>query len=368
MDENSSAFIRVSQGMAGGQYGIMFLPRVGQEVVVDFLEGNPDRPLIVGRVFNGDLMPPYPLPEQATKSVIKTHTSKGGGGCNEIRFEDAKGQEQLLIQAQSRMDTKVKGGHFHSNGGYDLTVGGEKDGQRHGDYKQIVFMEKHTHVKGLRQMYIEGDENYGVDGMQYVHVMGNRLHMCDGNVHDKFASGHMHECTGYHLSSGSIKIEATTGIELTCGGSSIVILPGEIYITAGTVYINSGAGPGMESGVSVAQPTGVIKDPAAAQSTKPGRDKRYDGIDVPVPPIEPPELEKRKTFVQIKVVDASPEQKPVANELVRVRLPDGSTKDATTDAQGIVRFDDIDPGMAEFQLPNRQDPEWRFLRIEPAAG
>ncbi|MCP4249537.1 MAG: type VI secretion system tip protein VgrG, partial [bacterium] len=110
--ETASCWIRVSQGMAGGAYGLMFIPRVGQEVIVDFLEGDPDQPIITGRVYNADHMPPYKLPDEKTKSVIKTHTSKGGGGCNEIRFEDLKDKEQLFLQAQRMMDTRVKASHM----------------------------------------------------------------------------------------------------------------------------------------------------------------------------------------------------------------------------------------------------------------
>ncbi|MBK8268649.1 MAG: type VI secretion system tip protein VgrG [Planctomycetes bacterium] len=107
-NEDSSCWIRVSHGMAGGGYGMMFLPRVGQEVVVDFLEGNPDKPIIVGSVYNADHMPPYALPADKTKSVIKTNSTTGGGGTNEICFEDRKDSEQLLIHAQRDFHVRVK--------------------------------------------------------------------------------------------------------------------------------------------------------------------------------------------------------------------------------------------------------------------
>ena len=99
-DENSSCWIRVSQPWAGPGFGGMMLPRIGQEVVIDFLEGDPDRPIITGRVYNALAMPPYPLPANATQSGIKSNSSKGGGGSNEIRFEDKKGSEEVWIHAQ----------------------------------------------------------------------------------------------------------------------------------------------------------------------------------------------------------------------------------------------------------------------------
>jgi len=109
-DENSSCWIRVSQIWAGKNWGWVTLPRIGQEVVVDFLEGDPDRPLIVGRIYNAEQMPPYTLPDNSTQSGIKTRSSKGGSGsnANEIRFEDLSGSEDLLIHAEKDMHTEVE--------------------------------------------------------------------------------------------------------------------------------------------------------------------------------------------------------------------------------------------------------------------
>lgn len=99
-DENSSCWIRVSQAWAGSSWGAMIIPRIGHEVIVDFLEGDPDRPIITGRVYHGTNMPPYALPGEKTKSTIKSDSSLGGGGSNEIRFEDKKGQEEVYLHGQ----------------------------------------------------------------------------------------------------------------------------------------------------------------------------------------------------------------------------------------------------------------------------
>ena len=96
MDENSSCWIRVAQLWAGKGWGAIFTPRIGQEVIVDFLEGDPDRPIITGRVYNADQTVPYTLPGEQTKSTIKSMSSKGGGGFNEIRLEDKKGSRADL--------------------------------------------------------------------------------------------------------------------------------------------------------------------------------------------------------------------------------------------------------------------------------
>lgn len=110
-DEHSSCWVRVSQHWAGANYGTIFIPRIGQEVVVDFLEGDPDQPLIVGRVYNASQMPPYALPDQRTQSGMKTNSSKGGGGSNELRFEDKKGSEEVYIHAQKDFNEVVENNH-----------------------------------------------------------------------------------------------------------------------------------------------------------------------------------------------------------------------------------------------------------------
>ncbi|MCP4748879.1 MAG: type VI secretion system tip protein VgrG [Desulfobacteraceae bacterium] len=99
-DQDSSCWIRVSQAWAGQGWGAMFVPRIGHEVIVDFIEGDPDRPIITGRVYHGTNTPPYSLPDEKTKSTIKTNSSKGGGGSNEIRFEDKKDSEEIYIHGQ----------------------------------------------------------------------------------------------------------------------------------------------------------------------------------------------------------------------------------------------------------------------------
>ncbi len=96
-DENSSCWIRVSNVWAGKKWGAIHTPRIGQEVIVEFLEGDPDRPIITGRVYNDDNKPPYTLPEDKTKSTIKSNTSKGGGSANELLMEDLEGKTQVVL-------------------------------------------------------------------------------------------------------------------------------------------------------------------------------------------------------------------------------------------------------------------------------
>ena len=106
-DENSSCWIRVAQVWAGTAWGAMFIPRIGQEVIVEFLEGNPDRPLVTGQVYNADMTVPYALPENKTRSTIKSNSSLGGSGFNELRFEDKKDSEEVFFQAQKDYNAVV---------------------------------------------------------------------------------------------------------------------------------------------------------------------------------------------------------------------------------------------------------------------
>ena len=127
-DEKSSCWIRVSQNWAGPSWGAMIIPRIGHEVIVDFLEGDPDQPIITGRVYNGENRPPYPLPGEKTKSTWKSNSSKGGGGSNELRFEDKKGSEEIYLHGQKdwniviEHDKTQKIGHDESlDVGHDRT-------------------------------------------------------------------------------------------------------------------------------------------------------------------------------------------------------------------------------------------------------
>ncbi len=107
-NDSSSCWIRFATHWGGSQWGSIHIPRVGQEVVVDFLEGNPDRPIIVGSVYNDAHMPPFDLPANKTQSGIKSQSSKGGGGYNQISFEDLKGSEEIIVHAQKDLTMKVE--------------------------------------------------------------------------------------------------------------------------------------------------------------------------------------------------------------------------------------------------------------------
>jgi type VI secretion system secreted protein VgrG len=109
-DESSSCYLRVVQSWSGGQWGSSFIPRIGQEVIINFLDGDPDRPLVTGTVYNGENKPPY---TSKTQSGIKTQSTKGAGkqNYNELRFEDLKGSEEIFVQAEKDFNVLVKNDH-----------------------------------------------------------------------------------------------------------------------------------------------------------------------------------------------------------------------------------------------------------------
>ena len=158
-DENSSCWIRVSQAWAGAGWGAMFIPRIGQEVIVDFIEGDPDRPIITGRVYHGTNTPPYELPAEKTKSTVKSDSTKGGGGSNEIRFEDKKGSEEIYIHGQKDWTIAIDNNKNQTVGANEtLAVGanrtktvGNDQQETIGANKTITVSSNHTETIGVNK-------------------------------------------------------------------------------------------------------------------------------------------------------------------------------------------------------------------------
>ncbi len=147
-NENSSCWIRVSQQWAGAGWGAMFIPRVGQEVIVDFIEGDPDRPIITGRVYHGTNTPPYALPAEKTKSTIKSNTYKKGNGSNEIRFEDKKGNEEIYLHGQKDWNIAINNNKSQTIGyNESLSVGNDRT-KTVGKNQQITVGQHHTEMVG----------------------------------------------------------------------------------------------------------------------------------------------------------------------------------------------------------------------------
>jgi len=257
-DDKSSCWMRVSQTWAGRGWGTFFLPRIGMEVIVDFLEGDPNQPLITGCVYNGDNTTPYALPGEMTKSTLKSWSTKGGDGFNEIRFEDKKGGEQLFTHAERNQDVRVKNDSMEWIG---------KD--RH----LIVAGDQLEKVTGDKHLTIAGDQNEKIDGTVSLNAGTNLQQKVGSNA--ALDAG-----TEIHLKAGTnLVIESGTTLTLKVGGNFIMISSAGITMVGSPmVMINSGGSPGTGSGSSPTAP----KDPTEADDAKPGEAMK------PPPPADPP--------------------------------------------------------------------------------
>ena len=341
-DENSSCWIRVSQSWAGNKWGSIMLPRIGQEVIVEFLEGDPDRPIITGRVYNGISKPPYELPKNATMSTRKSLSSKDGGGFNEIRFEDKKGKEQLFMHAERRHDLRV-GGSSYQTVGYDRHEIVCKNFYRHIKEDQHVLVDKNRFEKILECYHLAVDQDFGelVSGTRTIDA---------GDV---------------GIAAGTIVLEGQTQICLKVAGSFITIGPAGIDIQGPMVKINSGGAAGMTPFLLVDKP----EEAKAATTADPGELDNVDPNDGP--PVNPPgpnnnndddDDDDEKTWVAFRVLDAS--ENPVKNEKCLIKSPDGSEQEKKTDGDGYVVLEEIEEGTYQMKLPDRENAEWKFLRTE----
>ena len=176
-NEKSSCWVRVSTPWAGKSFGFVQIPRIGQEVIVDFLEGDPDQPIITGRVYNAEQMPPWELPANATQSGVLTRSSKGGayGNANAIRFEDKKGSEQLWIHAEKDMDIEVENDETHWVG-HDRrkTIDNDETMSIGRDRTLLVQRDKSETVNRNKVVQVIGDHSETIGGAMSL-VVGRTL-------------------------------------------------------------------------------------------------------------------------------------------------------------------------------------------------
>jgi len=173
-DENSSCWMRASQNWAGKQWGGIFVPRIGQEVIVEFLEGDPDRPIITGRIYNAEQMPPYVLPANQTQSGVKSNSSKGGGGSNEWRFEDKKGSEEIYLHGQKDWNIVIENDKSQSIGHDEsLSVGNNRIKKVGVDQSEDVGANKTIHVGANHTETIDANKTLTVGGNHTESISGN---------------------------------------------------------------------------------------------------------------------------------------------------------------------------------------------------
>ncbi|HEX8441583.1 type VI secretion system Vgr family protein [Archangium sp.] len=249
-DENSSCWIRVAQGWAGKAWGSIFLPRMGQEVLVTFLDGDPDRPLITGSIYNGEQTVPYPLPAERTKSTVKSHSSKGGGGFNELRFEDKKGQEEIFVHAQKDMRTVVENDWAREVGHDDTTVikNARTTTIQQADEKLVV--EKGNRVVQVRT----GNETHEVMGQRSLKVTGNEDHTNQADFTHEVKGNYTLRVTGNLLIDvvGDVTLQSAKNL-MTKAGMNLTDQAGVSLTNKAGVSLTNDGGASLTSKASATQ-------------------------------------------------------------------------------------------------------------------
>jgi type VI secretion system secreted protein VgrG len=283
-DDHSSCFVRVAQPAAGKGWGVVMLPRIGQEVVVDFLEGDPDQPLVTGGVYNADNLPPYPLPDHKSVSTWKSRSTPKGGTAdyNELRMDDTKGSELLFLRAQKDRSDVVQ-----ENQGTDIG----KDEQRTvGKNRSLAVGESQDTTVGKKFALTVGEDLQIDVGKQLQVSSGEAVGITAGKdfTVDASTAYSMNAGSDVHLKAGAnfnaegganvnlkaganVVIEATTQLTLKVGGSSIVIGPDGVSVTGSPlVKINSGGSGGS------------AKSPKPVKPTKPDKAKKPPPLKDPL--------------------------------------------------------------------------------------
>ncbi|MEI7088070.1 type VI secretion system tip protein VgrG [Pectobacterium versatile] len=225
-NDQSSCWVRVSQGWAGGQYGMIAIPRIGHEVIVSFLEGDPDQPIVTGRTFHATNRPPYDLPAHKTRTVLRTETHQGEG-FNELRFEDQAGQEEIYIHGQKDLNALIEN-----------------------DVVWHIKHDAHTDIDNERVTRIKANDHLTVENEKRDHIKGEHSLTVDASMHQKLGQALLVEAgEEVHVKAG-VKIVLEAGAELTLkvGGSFIKIDPSGVSVVGAAININSGGSAGNGSG------------------------------------------------------------------------------------------------------------------------
>ncbi|MBW3783695.1 type VI secretion system tip protein VgrG [Aeromonas veronii] len=250
-NDQSSCWVRVSQGWAGGQYGMMAIPRIGHEVIVSFLDGDPDQPIVTGRTYHATNRPPYELPANKTRTVLRTETHKGEG-FNELRFEDQAGQEEIYIHGQK-----------------DLNVVIQNDAAWH------IKHDQHTDIDNERITRIKANDHLTVEGEKRDHIKADYSLTVDTSMHQKLGQSLLVEAgEEVHIHVGDkMVLEAGSEITLKGGSSFVKVDPSGIKLVGPDIKLNAGGSPGSGSGWAGQAPitpkgVDVVKAPELVELVK----------------------------------------------------------------------------------------------------
>ncbi|MCQ4313554.1 type VI secretion system tip protein VgrG [Pseudomonas stutzeri] len=244
-DGKTSCWLRVSSSWAGDRYGAIAIPRVGMEVLVTFLAGDPDQPLVTGCLYHAEHVVPYDLPANKTRTVFKTLSSPGGGGYNELRIEDRKGAEQIYIHAERDWDENIE----HDQ---KISVGHQRHDTVEANSYSDFRAEEHRTTHADRKIEIRASDHLTVGNTQHVKVGTGQFVEAGNEIH-------------YYAGS---KVVIDAGMELTAsgGGSFLKLDPSGVTLNGATIKMNSGGSPGKGSGLRIQVP----EIPWAADKDKAG--------------------------------------------------------------------------------------------------
>jgi type VI secretion system secreted protein VgrG len=280
-NENSSCWIRVSHPWAGQGYGSVAIPRIGQEVIVDFLEGDPDQPIIVGRVYNAEQMPPNGLPGAGMVSGIRSNSTPGGGGYNAMMMDDTKGKEKITIHAQYDMSTTVEHDLANTINNNETTkvvanrtehvIGHESITIDSGRDETVSSGEKIA-ITGGRQETVVGGEKIGISGGREENVVGGEKIMITGGRTESLVGDEVITITGARseVVTATEKITITGGQTITVtggrtesvtGGEQVTVTGNTTHTVTGdlTVHATGAFGQLGDSGVTINGPTITVQ-------------------------------------------------------------------------------------------------------------
>ncbi|WP_198919525.1 type VI secretion system tip protein VgrG [Pseudomonas chlororaphis] len=244
-DDKTSCWLRVSSSWAGDRYGAIVIPRIGMEVLVTFLEGDPDQPLITGCLYHKEHPVPYALPANKTRTVFKSMSSPGGAGYNELRIEDKKGAEQIFIHAQRDWDENIE----HDQ---KIRIGHERhDTVEKNTYTELKA-EEHRITHADRKTETRVDDHLTVGENQHIKLGTAQLTKAGQEIHLK--------------AGAKMVIEAGSELTIKAGGSFIKLDAGGVTVVGPVVKINAGGSPGSGTGIGILMP-GL---PGAADADKAG--------------------------------------------------------------------------------------------------
>lgn len=360
-DDKSSCWIRVMQAWAGAGWGHQFIPRVGQEVIVLFEAGDPDRPLVTGAVYNGTHPPPFKLPQEKARSGIRTSTYPGGQGFNEVSFNDARGSEQVIIHAQRDMYEVVEHDHQTDVGGNQAQVvrGSQKEAIEQDQHltvavdrtevvgrelKSKVGADRTTTISRNDALSVGGDASASVSGHYGLDVKGSSS-VTVGSGDDGGQSDHYVNGSASIGAAERLVLRAEKAVVIQCGDTVITLTPDELKLIAKSIKGEGGGislcgdGPSLEMGKDVQVFSKSITMYAEKSTVELGENASVKGEKVQLKsnqaPPSPAGSDDKKDTQPFKCQFSDFNLKPYSGKTYHLRA-DGLKTEGKTDNEGFV--------------------------------